>query len=257
MGYRAWITIACALGAQVTCVQADAPVTRTFERTVSSPNGDVTSTVRTVVRGSGAKATGSAMATAVDDRGKRTRTGFTFSADALSSGIDTPASPGDENAPNEAIDDVADSVELKRNELKSISTLTNACGCVRGPGLATADIRKISDTWMAKGEAMNTHKLSNMIWAWGQVWIVVCVSAAVPLSVTATDCCVRYIHQRFPRLGGRLWSLTPALCVCSLWIMTLLVRLPVPLMPCTRLPVLTCCRPLSPPLDIHARSNSR
>lgn len=225
MGYRAWIAIACALGAQVICgVHANAPVR--FERTVSSPDGDVSTTVRTLVKGKGAKVSASATASSVNSDGKGSSTGFTFSADALSSGIDTPASPGDENAPNEAIDEPTGSVELKRNDLKSISTLTNACGCQVGPDIVTADIRKISDTWMAQGDAMSTHKLSNMIWAWGQVWIVICIAAVVPLSVTAKACCMRSGNQLVLRLGGRFQSLTPAFCICSLWIMTLLVRFP-------------------------------
>lgn len=166
MSCGAWIAIVCALGAQVGQVRADA--TMRFERTVSSPDGDVSTTVRTIVKGKGANVTGSATASTVDGEGKGSKTGFTFSADALSSGIDTPASPGDENSPNDAIEEPTDNSVLKRNDLKPISTLTNACGCKVEPDIKTVDIREISDTWMAKGDAMSTHKLSNMIWAWGQ-----------------------------------------------------------------------------------------
>lgn len=177
MSCGAWIAIVCALGAQIGQARADTPVT--FERTVSSPEGDVSTTVRTVVRGKGANVTGSATASTVDGEGKGSKTGFTFSADALSSGIDIPASPGDENSPNDAIDEPTSSTTLKRNDLKPISTLTNACGCKVEPGIVTADIRDISDAWMAKGDAMSTHKLSNMIWAWGQVCLLVSSVAAV------------------------------------------------------------------------------
>lgn len=168
MSCGAWIAMACVLGAQVTSVYADAPVT--FERTVSSPDGSTSTTVRTLVKGKGAKVSGSATAQTEDGDGKRSRSGFKFSADAASSGIDTPASPGDANSPNDAIEATASDTELKRNDLKPISSLTRACGCKGQQEVVTADIRNISDIWMAKGDAMNTHRLSNMIWSWGQVW---------------------------------------------------------------------------------------
>lgn len=167
MSCRALIAMACVLGAQVSTVYADAPVT--FERTVSSPDGTTSTTVRTSVTGKGARVNGSATASTVDGEGKGSRTGFTFSADAASSGIFTPASPGNENSPNDAIDEPSGSGDLKRNDLKPISSLTRACGCKGEPDVVTEDIRKISDVWMADGTEMNTHKLSNMIWAWGQV----------------------------------------------------------------------------------------
>eukprot|EP00892_Ulva_mutabilis_P000383 jgi/Ulvmu1/10345/UM061_0028.1 len=166
MSCRALIAMACVLGAQISGVSADAPVT--FERTVATPDGSTSSTVRTSVTGKGAKVSGRATTAAVDGDGNARRTNVTFSADAVSSGIDTPASPGDENSPNDAIEEPTGSTVLKRNDLKPISKLTRACGCKSESGVVTSDIREISDTWMAKGDAMNTHKLSNMIWAWGQ-----------------------------------------------------------------------------------------
>lgn len=167
MSCTAWFAIACALGAHVGSVRADSPMT--FEESATSPDGSVQTTVRTVIQGntSTANITGRATATSVDGEGEGSFTGFTFDADAASSGIVSPASPGDENAPNDAIDDTSD--ELKRNSITAISTLTNACGCKVKSSIVTSDIRNISDTWMADGDSMSTHKLSNMVWAWGQV----------------------------------------------------------------------------------------